>query len=123
MNLQEFKIAVKRHEKSERIRSLIGIVLFGAFIAINYLASLMIQEADYIPEYWVTIPWMIIFFGILIASPINDKIRIKRISRERGIACRSCNQPFSPSEIKIVIASGRCPHCGAQTLNTNESEL
>ena len=58
-----------------------------------------------------------LFFAVLIAAGAIGSRAERRLVRRFALLCPACQRPLvQPVSSQIVIASGRCGHCGAQVL-------
>jgi hypothetical protein len=58
-----------------------------------------------------------LFFAVLIAGGIVGSFAERRLMRRFGLLCPACHRSLVPTVVsQILVASGRCGHCGAQVL-------
>ena len=105
MTRQEFQ----QKEKSWRRTDLVeGLVLLAVIVA-NLPISGLLNRLD---NPWISIPYYVTFFGVLIGGIPVIYWRQLRQLRKLGLACPFCNTPFSDNIRPVVLATGNCVSCG-----------
>lgn len=62
--------------------------------------------------------------GLIIGLPLLFFVSrtINNVAREQGLFCPHCDQTFPIKKLKQIAATGRCPNCNQQVLNTEQEE-
>ena len=108
MNYEEFHRKVANYE---RIRKrVLWFTLAVALASIFVYIAIAIIDPDMVGKGFTQIFGMV---AIMLVFSTKLYSEIKSI-RDAGLVCPKCKKDFSPFEIKTVIATHNCTHCGRE---------
>ena len=109
---QEF---IERRDKQRKISGIWSIVLLLLmFGPVCFMAWLEPRRHDLPAHVWTFLSYTTIFliFGVLASIYINTW----RLTRRFGVCCPECKKSVMQMQA-LVIATGRCGHCGGRVLD------
>lgn len=115
MTLNEFKTALQAYRKQELMALLF---FFVGFVGLSLPASFIAERAKTMGfDIWCILVAIIGFplFGGLMFYCLG-RLPQKRM-RRLGLVCPACQKPLIGFSSQIVVATGKCGHCGSQVLS------
>jgi hypothetical protein len=112
MTRQQFIQGRNRYRNAAAIGAVIWVVMF--FGPVGFMAWLEPNRGELPPHVWLVLN--VCAFAVMAAAWSFILIRTSRLTKRFGLQCPECKKPlFGMSS--VVIASGRCGHCGGRVLD------
>jgi hypothetical protein len=112
MTRKEF---IQRGDKQRKVSALWALVALAMLIGpIGFMAWLEPRHGD-----WPTYIWTIlhvVMIVLMVAGVTSSFIIPSRLSKRLGLCCPECKKPLLAMSA-LVIATGRCGHCGGRVLD------
>ena len=112
MTRQEF---IKRRDKQRKVGAVWGFIAFVILIGpIGFMAWLEPRREDLPVHVWTVLN--VVAFSLMVAGLSLAWIMPSRLSKRLGLCCPECKKPVLGMS-SLVIATGRCGHCGGRVLD------